>query len=125
METNKIEKVTPRGSQNILLCQISEKYSVVFYTISRYIVFQYCWDDGIDFYPTNRGDVLFWISQEEKEKLFAFEREKKKEFQTRVVYDTPEDDIKKIDENKKMRKEYNARGERTYENSINRENAKK
>ena len=32
---------------------------------------------------------------------------------------------KKIDENKKMRKEYNTRGERTYENSINRENAKK
>jgi len=54
METNKIKKVTPRGSQNILL-----------------------------------------------------------------------HDIKKIDENKKMRKEYNARGERTYENSINRENAKK
>jgi len=95
METNKIEKATPRGSQNILLHKISKKYSVVFYTISRYIVFQYCWDDGIDFYPTNRDDVLFWISQEEKEKLFAFEREKKKEFQTRVVYDTPEDDIKK------------------------------
>ena len=31
----------------------------------------------------------------------------------------------KIDENKKMRKEYNARGERTYKNLINRENAKK
>ena len=32
---------------------------------------------------------------------------------------------KKIDENKKMRKEYNARGERIYENAIKRENAKK
>ena len=95
MEVNKIEKVTPRGSQNILLHQISKKYSVVFYTISHYIVFQYCWDDGIDFYETTRGDVLFWISSKEKEKLFAFEREKKKEFQTQVVYDTPEDDIKK------------------------------
>ena len=30
----------------------------------------------------------------------------------------------KIDENKKMPKEYNARGERMYENSIKRENAK-
>jgi len=30
----------------------------------------------------------------------------------------------KIDENKKMPKEYNARGERTYKNPINRENAK-
>ena len=89
METNKIEKVTPRGSQNILMCQISEKYSVVFYTISHYIVFQYCWDDGIDFYATNRDNVLFWISPEEKEKLLAFEREKKKEFQTCVVYSTP------------------------------------
>ena len=95
METNKIEKVTPRGSQNILLRQISKKYSVVFYTISHYIVFQYCWDDGIDFYCTSRSDVLWWISPEEKEKLLAFENEKKKEFQTVVVYDTPEDDIKK------------------------------
>jgi len=33
--------------------------------------------------------------------------------------------IEKIDENKKMLKEYNARGERVYKNLINRENAKK
>ena len=33
--------------------------------------------------------------------------------------------IEKIDENKKMLKKYNARGERMYENSIKRENAKK
>ena len=31
----------------------------------------------------------------------------------------------KIDENKKMPKEYNTRGERVYKNPINRENAKK
>ena len=95
METKKIEKVTPRGSQNILLHGISKKYSVVFYTISHYIVFQYCWDDGTDFYATNRGDVLFWISQEEREKLFSFEREKKKEFQTCVVYSAPGNDDEK------------------------------
>jgi len=100
METNKIEKVTPRGSQNIVLHKISKKYSVVFYTVSRHIVFQYCWDDGIDFYATNRGDVLFWISPEEKEKLFAFELEKKKEFQTIVVYGPPKNDEEKSDENK-------------------------
>ena len=95
METNKIEKVTPRGSQNILLHQISKKYSVVFYTTSHFIVFQYCWDDGIDFYCTSRSDVLWWISQKEREKLFAFEREKKKEFQTCVVYSAPGNDEKK------------------------------
>ena len=95
METNKIEKVTPRGSQNIVLYEISKRYSVVFYMISRYIVFQYCWDDGIYFYKTSRSNVLWWISHKEREKLFAFECEKKKEFQTQVVYDTPEDDIKK------------------------------
>ena len=95
METNKIEKVTPRGSQNIVLHEISKRYSVVFYTISHYIVFQYCWDDGIDFYETNRGNVLFWISSEEKEKLFAFEREKKKEFRTCVVYSAPGNDDEK------------------------------
>jgi len=33
--------------------------------------------------------------------------------------------MKKIDENKKMPKEYNARGERMYENPIKRENVKK
>ena len=99
METNKIKKVTPRGSQNIVLHEISEKYSVVFYTVSHYIVFQYCWDDGIDFYATSRGDVLFWISPEEKEKLFAFEQEKKKEFQTIVVYCAPENVEEKSDEN--------------------------
>ena len=33
--------------------------------------------------------------------------------------------IEKIDENKKMLKEYNARGEKAYKNPINRENAKK
>ena len=81
--------------QNDQKYKISEKYSVVFYTTRQFIVFQYCWDDGIDFYKTSRGNALFWISQEEKEKLFAFERKKKKEFQTRVVYDTPEDDAKK------------------------------
>ena len=95
METNKIKKVTPRGSQNIVLHEISEKYSVVFYTVSHYIVFQYCWDDGIDFYATSRDNVLFWISSEEKEKLFAFECEKKKEFQTRVVYSAPGNDDEK------------------------------
>ena len=100
METKKIEKVTPRGSQNIVLHEISKRYSVVFYTISHYFVFQYCWDDGVDFYETSRDNVLFWISQEEKEKLFAFEREKKKEFQTIVVYGPPKNDEEKSDENK-------------------------
>jgi len=33
--------------------------------------------------------------------------------------------VKKNKENKKMPKEYNARGERMYENAIKRENAKK
>jgi len=107
METKKIEKVTPRGSQNIVLYEISKKYSVVFYTVSRHIVFQYCWDDGIDFYATNRGDVLFWISPEEKEKLFAFERQKIKEFQTIVVYGAPKNDEEKSDENKIQNIKYN------------------
>ena len=95
-----MKKITYSEFQNTKKYKISKEYSVVFYTISRYIVFQYCWDDGIDFYETNRGDVLFWISQEEREKLFAFEREKKKEFQTIVVYGAPKNDEEKSDENK-------------------------
>ena len=86
---NKMDAVKMLSRQNAQKYKISEKYSVVFYTISHYIVFQYCWDDGVDFYETNRDNVLFWISSEEKEKLFAFEREKKKEFQTCVVYSAP------------------------------------
>ena len=90
METNKIKKVTPRGSQNIVLHEISKRYSVVFYTISRYIVFQYCWDDGIDFYKTSRSNVLWWISPQEKEKLLTFEHEKKKEFFELEICGLPE-----------------------------------
>jgi len=96
MEINKIKKVTPTGSQNIILHQISKKYSVVFYTTPHFLVFQYCWDDGIDFYKTNRNVVLWWISLEEREKLFAFEREKKKEFRTIVMYGAPDDDEKNL-----------------------------
>ena len=75
-----MKKIMPAGSHNPEKYKISEKYSAVFYTISRYIVFQYCWDDGIDFYKTSRSNVLWWISPQEKEKLLTFEHEKKKEF---------------------------------------------
>ena len=92
---NKMDVVKLLGHQNDVKYQISKKYSVVFYTTPHFLVFQYCWDDGIDFYETNRSDVLFWISPEEREKLFAFEWEKKKEFQTRVVYGAPENDKRK------------------------------
>ena len=76
MKVNKMKKIMPAGSHNPEKYKISEKYSVVFYTISRYIVFQYCWDDGIDFYKTSRSNVLWWISPQEKEKLLTFEDRK-------------------------------------------------
>ena len=41
------------------------------------------------------GAMFFFGFQEEKEKLFAFEREKKKEFQTCVVYGAPGNDDEK------------------------------
>ena len=82
-----MKKITLSGGQNLEEYKISERYSVMFYTNKRYAVFRYFEDDGIDLCETNRSCVYWWISPEEKEKLFAFKREKKEKYIGYELYD--------------------------------------
>ena len=120
-----MKKIIISGSQNIKKYKISEDYSVMFYTVGRYAVFRYYEDDGLEVCEMDRSCMIEWLSGEEKKKLFNFEDEKKAEFKTYIVWDIPENSEEKSDENKKMLKEYNARGKKLYKNIINRENTKK
>jgi len=95
------EEMAPKGSHNFEKYKISERYSVLFYTAERCAVFQYLWDGcRTEAYKSSRGCVLFWISQEEKEKLLAFEHKKKEEYKGYVVYGAPEKDEEKPHEKK-------------------------
>ena len=120
-----MKKIIISGSQNIKKYKISEDYSVMFYTVGRYAVFRYYEDDGLEVCEMDRSCMIEWLSGEEKKKLFNFEDEKKAEFKTYIVWGIPENSEEKSDENKKMLKEYNARGEKLHKNIINRENTKK
>ena len=96
------EEMAPKGSHNFEKYKISEKYSVLFYTTERCAVFQYLWDGyRTEAYKSSRGCVLFWISQEEKEKLFDFERRKKEEYIGYEVHGAPEKDEEKPREKNK------------------------
>ena len=95
------EEMAPRGSQNIEKYRISDRYSAIFYTTERCAVFLYYWDIFREVYETSRSCVLFWISQEEKEKLFAFEHKKKEEYIGYEVHGAPEKDEEKSHENNK------------------------
>ena len=86
METNKIEKVTPRGSQNTLLHQISEKYSVGFYTIAAYAVFRYYEKREYGLWEIDRDRMLGRLSGSELKKLFEFEAGKKEKYKKYQVY---------------------------------------
>ena len=90
-----MKKPTYSEYQNVQKHKISNKYSVMFFTIGRCAFFRYFEDDGIEVSPIDRSYVLPMLSDEEIEKLFAFEREKKKEFQTCVVYSAPGNDDEK------------------------------
>ena len=90
------EEMAPKGSHNFEKYKISERYSVLFYTTERCAVFQYLWDGyRMGAYKSSRSCVLFWISQEEKEKLFEFERRKKEEYIGYEVHGAPEKDERK------------------------------
>ena len=95
------EEMAPKGSHNFEKYKISERYTVLFYTTEKCAVFQYLWDGyRTEAYKSSRGCVLFWISQEEKEKLFDFERRKKEEYKGYEVHGAPEKDEEKQHENK-------------------------
>jgi len=97
-----VEEMAPKGSHNFEKYKISERYTVLFYTTEKCAVFQYLWDGyRTEAYKSSRGCVLFWISQEEKEKLFEFERRKKEEYKGYEVYGAPEKDEEKLHEKNK------------------------
>ena len=80
METKKIEKVTPRGSQNIVLYEISKKYSVGFYTLAGYAIFRY-YEKKEYKREIGRDSMLGRLSEGELKKLSDFEAEKKRKIQ--------------------------------------------
>ena len=86
METNKIEKVTPRGSQNIVLHEISKRYSVGFYTLAGYAVFRYYEQREYGKWEIGRDSMLGRLSEEELKKLFKFEDRKKEKYKKYQVY---------------------------------------
>ena len=98
------EEIAPEGSQNLETYKISQRYSMLFYTIKRSAVFQYLQilfnGYKTDVYKSTRSSVLFWISAEEKEKLFDFEHRKKEEYKGYEVYYAPEKDEEKPHEKK-------------------------
>ena len=81
--------------QNDQKYKISKKYSVGFYTIAGYAVFRYYEEREYGTWEIGRDSMLGRLSGEELKKLFAFECEKKKEFQTCVVYGAPGNDDEK------------------------------
>ena len=93
--------------QNDREYKISEKYIVGFYTIAAYAIFRYYEKRSYGLWEIGRDSMLGRLSLSEIKKLFAFEREKKKEFQTIVVYGAPKNDEEKSDENKIQNIKYN------------------
>ena len=84
---NNIKKRIPPWSENIEKYRISTEYTVISYTTSHYIVFRYYDNSETYLCETHKSIVLWWISPEEKEKLFAFESKKKEKYSGLKAYD--------------------------------------
>ena len=84
---NEIKKRTPPGSENIEKYRISSEYTLISYTTPHYLVFRYYSNSETYLCETRKSIVLWWISPEEKEKLLAFEKQKKEKFKGLKVYD--------------------------------------
>ena len=74
-----MKKPTYSEYQNMQEHIISDKYSVMFFTIGRCAFFRYFEDDGIEVSPIDRSCVPM-LSDEEIEKLSKFLDETKKEY---------------------------------------------
>ena len=84
---NEIKKRTPPGSENIEKYRISAEYTLISYTTQHYLIFRYYSNSETYMCETRKSIVLWWISPEEKEKLLAFEKQKKEKFKGLKVYD--------------------------------------
>ena len=84
---NEIKKRTPPGSENIEKYRISTEYTLISYTTQHYLVFRYYSNSETYLCETHKSIVLWWISPEEKEKLLAFEKQKKEKYKGLKAYD--------------------------------------
>jgi len=72
--------MTPRLAKNIQKLVLSEKYTVIFYTLNRYAVFRYFEEYEGDVCDVSRSNFMYWLSSEEEKKLCAFEIQKMEKF---------------------------------------------
>ena len=72
--------------QNDQKYQISEKYSVGFYTIAAHAVFRYYEKREYGSWEIGRDSMLGLVSEEELKKLFRFEARKKEKYKKYQVY---------------------------------------
>jgi len=74
------------GRQNAVKYQISEKYTVGFYTLAGYAIFRYFEKREYGTWETDRDSVLGRLSEGERKILSDFEAEKKEIFKEYEVY---------------------------------------
>jgi len=84
---NDIKKRIPPWSENIEKYRISKEYTLIFYTTQHFVVFRYYCNSETYMCETRRSIVLWWLSQEEKEKLLIFEKQKKEKYRGLKVFD--------------------------------------
>ena len=72
--------MTPHNAKNIQKLVLSEKYTVIFYTATRYAVFRYFEEYEGDVCDVSRSNCMYWLSSEEEKKLCAFEIQKMEKF---------------------------------------------
>ena len=72
--------MTPSHAKNIQKLILSEKYTVIFYTITRYAVFRYFEEYEGDVCDVSRSNFMYWLSSEEEKKLCDFEIQKMEKF---------------------------------------------
>ena len=64
--------MTPSHAKNIQKLVLSEKYTVIFYTVTRYAVFRYFEEYEGDVCDISRSSFMYWLSsEEEKMKLLS------------------------------------------------------
>ena len=80
-----MDKVKLLGRKNDVKYQISEKYSVRFYTLAGYAIFRY-FEKKEYRKEIGRDIMLGRLSEGEIKKLFKFEAEKKEEYKKYQVY---------------------------------------
>ena len=74
------------GRKNNVKYQISEKYSVGFYTLAGYAIFRYFKKEKYRKWEIGRDSMLGRLSEGELKKLSDFETEKKEKYKKYEVY---------------------------------------